>query len=226
MEIVRTKKLSKWYGMGETRVNALVDVDLSIEKGEFISVVGQSGSGKSTLLHLIGAVDRPDNGKVFIDNEDIYEYPEKQLAVLRRRKIGFIFQFNNLLPVLSAEENIAMPLLMDRQKIDRDYLDELLNLLGLTNRREHLPSQLSGGQQQRVSIGRALISRPSIVLADEPTGNLDSKNSRDIMDLLKLTCRKLDQTLLLVTHDNELACEADRVLTVDDGRIVQDRGIR
>lgn len=226
MEIVKTEKLSKWYGEGETKVDALDRVDLTIGKGEFVSVVGHSGSGKSTLLHLIGAVDRPSEGKVYIDGQDMYASSEKNLAVLRRRKIGFIFQFYNLLPVLTAEENIALPLLMDGQKIDRPYLEELMDILGLKNRRHHLPSQLSGGQQQRVSIGRALITRPSIVLADEPTGNLDSKNSRDIMDLLKYTSRKFDQTLMLVTHDRELACEADRVLTVEDGRISGDRGIR
>lgn len=226
MEIVKTENLCKWYGEGETRVNAVSDVDLIIEKGEFLSVVGQSGSGKSTLLHLIGAVDCPDRGKVLIDDEDIYASPEKKLAVLRRRKIGFIFQFYNLLPVLTAEENIALPLLMDGRKVDRPLLDELLEILGLTERKHHLPSQLSGGQQQRVSIGRALISRPSIVLADEPTGNLDSANSRDIMDLLKLTARRFGQTLMMVTHDRELACEADRVLTMEDGRIASDRRIR
>jgi len=226
MEIVKTENLCKWYGKGDTRVDAVSQVDFTVQKGEFISVVGHSGSGKSTLLHLIGAVDRPDSGRVFIDGEDIFGLSEKKLAVLRRRKIGFIFQFYNLLPVLTAEENIALPLLMDGRKVDREFLDELIGVLGLEKRRHHLPSQLSGGQQQRVSIGRALIARPSIVLADEPTGNLDSANSRDIMDLLKLTSVRFGQTLMMVTHDRELAAEADRIVTVEDGRIVQDRGIR
>jgi len=226
VNIVRTENLCKWYGKGETEVRALDDINLTIEKGEFLSVVGHSGSGKSTLLHLLGGVDRPTSGRVFIDEEDIYACPEKQLAVLRRRKLGFIFQFYNLLPVLTAEENIVLPLMMDRRPVDREYLEDLLDFLGLKDRRHHLPSRLSGGQQQRVSIGRALIYRPSLVLADEPTGNLDSRTSRDIMDLLKLTARRYNQTLMLVTHDRDLACEADRILTVEDGCIRQDRRIR
>ncbi len=226
MQIVKTENLCKWYGKDDTRIKALDNISLSIEKGEFISVVGHSGSGKSTLLHLLGGVDQPSGGRVFIDNEDIYSGSEKKLALLRRRKMGFIFQFFNLLPVLTAEENIILPLLMDRKKVDREYLDELMELLGLQDRRNHLPSQLSGGQQQRVSIGRALIYRPSIIFADEPTGNLDSKNSRDIIDLLKLTASKYKQTLMLVTHDQEIACEADRILSVKDGKIVSDQRIR
>jgi putative ABC transport system ATP-binding protein len=226
MEVLRTEQLCKWYGTDETEVRALSDIDLSIEKGEFVSVVGQSGSGKSTLLHLLGGVDRPSRGRVCIDGEDIYALRETELARLRRRKIGFVFQFYNLLPVLTAEENILLPLLMDNREPDTEFLEECISLLGLSDRRRHLPSELSGGQQQRVSIGRALIYRPSIILADEPTGNLDSRNRREIMDLLKLSARRYGQTLLLVTHDRDLACEADRVLTMEDGRIVQDRRIR
>lgn len=226
MEICRTEKLSRWYGPAENRVMALKDVDLSIQEGEFLSVVGASGSGKSTLLHLLGGVDRPSGGKVFIDGQDIYAGSEKNLAVLRRRKMGFIFQFYNLLPVLTAEENILLPLLLDRRPVDQTHLEELLEILGLKNRRNHLPSQLSGGQQQRVSIGRALIYRPSIIFADEPTGNLDSKNSREIMDLIKLTARRYKQTILLVTHDRDLACEADRILTMEDGCVNSDVKVR
>ncbi len=223
MDIVTTEKLCRWYGSSDTRVHAVRDVDLSIEEGDFISIVGQSGSGKSTLLHLIGAVDQPDKGSILIDGEDIFRKGERELAILRRRKIGFIFQFYNLLSALTAEENIVLPLLMDGRKVDRSLLNELLDILGLSDRRHHLPSQLSGGQQQRVSIGRALISRPSIVLADEPTGNLDSTNSRDIMDMLKLTAKKFGQTLMMVTHDRELAGEADRIITLEDGQIIRDR---
>jgi len=225
-EILRAEKLCKWYGPEETRVHALKNVELRVTEGEFLSIVGTSGSGKSTLLHLLGGVDFPSSGKVYLDGEDIYAGSERNLAVLRRRKMGFIFQFYNLLPVLTAEENIILPLLMDRKPVDRELLEELLELLGLRDRRHHLPSQLSGGQQQRVSIGRALIYRPSVVLADEPTGNLDSRNSRDIMDLLHLTARKFNQTVLLVTHDRDMACEADRVLTVLDGELTGDRRIR
>lgn len=226
MFTVETSDLSKWYGKNETEVKALNKVNLQIKKGEFISVVGHSGSGKSTLMHLLGGVDKPSFGKVLIDNEDIYEYTEKELAIFRRRKIGFIFQFYNLLPALTAEENIVLPLLMDKRRIDKEYLAELINFLGLSDRKEHLPSELSGGQQQRVSIGRALINRPSIILADEPTGNLDSKNSRDILNLLKLTAKNFNQTLMIVTHDKEIAAEANRVITVEDGMISKERDIR
>ncbi len=226
MEILKAENLCKWYGSRETGVNALDQINLSIPEGEFVSVVGQSGSGKSTLLHLLGGVDTPSSGSVFIEKEDIHSLPEKNLAVLRRRKMGFIFQFYNLVPVLTAEENITLPLLLDRKRVDKERLDELLNFLGLSDRRNHLPSQLSGGQQQRVSIGRALIYRPSIVFADEPTGNLDSKTGRDIIDLIKLSARKYNQALMLVTHDKDLACEAERMLTVEDGKIISDRRIR
>lgn len=226
MTIVKTEKLTKSYGSGETEVKAVDAVDLEIRKGEFISIVGQSGSGKSTLLHLIGGVDRPTSGKVYIEGDDMYAGNESELAVLRRRKIGFIFQFFNLLPILTAEENIVLPLLMDKKQIDTDFLEEILDMLRLGSRRQHLPSELSGGQQQRVSIARALITRPSIILADEPTGNLDSENSRDVMDLLKMSAGRFGQTLLLVTHDHDLACEAERVINVEDGRIARDRVIR
>ncbi len=222
MQTIKTYNLNKSYGTNETRVDALKDVNMSIEKGEFVAIVGQSGSGKSTLLHLLGGVDRPTAGKVFIEGDDIYNLKENKLAIYRRRKIGFIFQFYNLLPVLTAEENIRLPLLMDRKPVDETYFNELIELMGLSERRNHLPSQLSGGQQQRVAIGRALIYKPSIILADEPTGNLDSKNSREIMDLLKLSVKKYGQTLILITHDNELACEADRIITIEDGQIVKD----
>jgi len=222
MHTIKTYNLNKSYGTNETRVDALKDVNMSIKKGEFVAIVGQSGSGKSTLLHLLGGVDRPTAGKVFIEGDDIYNLKENKLAIYRRRKIGFIFQFYNLLPVLTAEENIRLPLLMDRKPVDEAYFNELIELMGLSERRNHLPSQLSGGQQQRVAIGRALIYKPSIILADEPTGNLDSKNSREIMDLLKLSVKKYGQTLILITHDNELACEADRIITIEDGQIMKD----
>lgn len=226
MNIVETQALYRSYGLGEAQVHALNNVDVSIGAGEFVSVIGESGCGKSTLLHLLGGVDRPTSGTVFIEEEDIYRYGESRLAVLRRRKIGFIFQFYNLVPVLSAEENIVLPLLLDGKEVDEAYLEELLGLLGLQDRRSHLPSQLSGGQQQRVAIGRALVNRPSILLADEPTGNLDSSTSRDTMDLLRLTADFYRQTLLLVTHNRQLAEEADRILTMQDGSIIEDRRIR
>jgi len=226
MNIVETQALHRSYGYGEAQVDALKEVSISIAVGEFVSVIGESGCGKSTLLHLLGGVDRPTSGTVIIEEEDIYRYDESRLAVLRRRKIGFIFQFYNLVPVLSAEENIVLPLLLDGKEVDEAYLEELLELLGLQDRRSHLPSQLSGGQQQRVAIGRALANRPSILLADEPTGNLDSSTSRDTIDLLKFTSDFYKQTLLLVTHNQQLAEEADRILTMRDGSIIEDRRIR
>ena len=226
MEICRAENLSRWYGSPENRVTALKEVNLTVQEGEFLSVVGASGSGKSTLLHLLGGVDRPSEGKVFIEGQDIYAGSEKNLAVLRRRKMGFIFQFYNLLPVLTTEENILLPLLLDRRPVNRALLEELLEVLDLSDRRHHLPSQLSGGQQQRVSIGRALIYRPSIIFADEPTGNLDSRNSREVMDLIKLTARRYRQTVMLVTHDRDLACEADRILTMQDGCLTSDMRVR
>lgn len=222
MEVVRVESLSKSYGKGNTKVNALKDVNLSINQGEFVVIVGASGSGKSTLLHLLGGVDKPSFGKVFVDGIDIYNLSEKELAIFRRRKVGFIFQFYNLVPVLTAEENMQLPLLLDQKRVNTGHFEELVNILGLADRRNHLPNQLSGGQQQRVSIGRALAYSPSIVLADEPTGNLDSKNSKEIVDLLKISVKKYNQTLMLVTHDLNIASQADRIIVLEDGSIVQD----
>ena len=226
MEVLRTVGLSKSYGSGDTKVEALKGVNLSIKQGEFVAVVGPSGSGKSTLLHLLGGVDRPTEGKVIIDGTDIYNMNEKQLAVFRRRKVGFIFQFYNLIPVLTAEENITLPLLLDNKKVNVEHLEELLGILGLKDRKHHLPSELSGGQQQRVSIGRALAYKPAIILADEPTGNLDSKNSKEIIDLLRMSVRKYHQTLIIITHDLNIASQADRVITIEDGAIVKDEVMR
>lgn len=223
MEILRVENLNKTYGMGDNKVEALKDINLTVNKGEFVAIVGASGSGKSTLLHLLGGLDRPTSGKVVIDGESIYDYKEEKLAIFRRRKIGFIFQFFNLIPVLDLEENIALPALLDNENIDKSYLDEIIELLGLTDRKSHLPSELSGGQQQRVSIGRALLNKPSIILADEPTGNLDSKNSKEVIELLKFTSRKYNQTLILITHDINIASMADRVITIEDGKIVSDK---
>lgn len=223
MEILKVENLNKTYGKGDNKVEALKDVSLSINKGEFVAIVGASGSGKSTLLHLLGGLDRPTNGKVVIDGESIYNYKEEKLAIFRRRKIGFIFQFFNLIPVLDVEENIALPALLDNDKVDKAYLEEIIEILGLKERKNHLPSELSGGQQQRVSIGRALLNKPSIILADEPTGNLDSKNSKEVIELLKYTARKYNQTLILITHDVNIASMADRVITIEDGEIVSDK---
>lgn len=219
MKVVETVNLSKTYGKGNTRVDAIKDINLEIHQGEFVSIVGSSGSGKSTLLHLLGGVDKPSNGKVFVDGIDIYNLSEKELAIFRRRKIGFIFQSYNLIPVLTAEENILLPLLLDNKKIDHKHIEELTSILGLKDRLDHLPNELSGGQQQRVSIGRALAYNPSIVLADEPTGNLDSKTSKEIIDLLKISVRKYNQTLILVTHDLDLASQSNRIITIEDGEI-------
>lgn len=226
MEIVKTSGLSKVYGEGITRVDALKDVDISINQGEFVAIVGPSGSGKSTLLHLLGGVDRPTSGKVVVDGVDIYSLNEKELAVFRRRKVGFIFQFYNLIPVLTAKENIMLPLLLDHKEPDREYITELIDLLGLRDRQNRLPNELSGGQQQRVSIGRALAYNPSIVLADEPTGNLDSKNSKEIVNLLKFSVNKYHQTVVMVTHDLELASQADRIITIEDGQVTTDEVVR
>lgn len=226
MELLRIENLCKSYGKGETKVEALKKINLSINKGEFIAIVGASGSGKSTLLHLLGGVDKPTSGKVIIDGTSIYSLKENQLAILRRREIGFIFQFYNLIPVLTAEENIEMPVLLDGKKIDKEYMNEILGILGLQERKKHLPSQLSGGQQQRVSIGRALANKPSIILADEPTGNLDSKNSKEIIELLKYSVKKYNQTLILITHDLEIAKMANRVITISDGKIQGDEVMR
>ena len=222
MKVLETIDLCRSYGSGETKVDALYNVNLSIDEGEFLAVVGASGSGKSTLLHLLGGVDRPTSGKVIIDGEDIYRLNEKKLAIFRRRKVGLIFQFYNLIPVLTAEENITLPLLLDDKKVDKDYINDLMTVLDLKNRKDHLPSELSGGQQQRVSIGRALAYKPSIILADEPTGNLDSKNSKEIIDLLKYSVKKYNQTLVVITHDISIASQADRIITIEDGRIAKD----
>ena len=226
MSLIEIKNLSKVYGSGEAEVRALKDVNLNIEQGEFIAIVGPSGSGKSTLLHLIGGVDKPSSGEVIIKGESIYKLKEKELSILRRRKLGFVFQFFNLIPVLTAEENIEMPVLLDNSKIDRNYMNELLKLLGLEERRKHHPSELSGGQQQRVSIGRALANKPSIILADEPTGNLDSKNSKEVLELLKYCAKKYNQTLILITHDINIAKSADRIITIEDGKITTDEVIK
>ena len=225
MEILRVENLTKSYGKGETKVDALKNINLSINKGEFVAIVGPSGSGKSTLLHLIGGVDRPTSGKVFINDVDIYNLKEKDLSIFRRRNVGLIYQFYNLIPVLSAKENILLPAELDNRKIDKKYLDDLLKTLGLKERENHLPNELSGGQQQRTSIGRALINRPSIVLADEPTGNLDSKNSKEVLELLKLSVKRYNQTLIMITHDTNIALQADRVITIEDGIIKDDEVI-
>ncbi|MFD5017384.1 ABC transporter ATP-binding protein [Paenibacillus sp. NPDC058367] len=226
MDILKIEHLSKTYGKGETAVNALDDVSFSIKKGEFVAIIGPSGSGKSTILHLLGGVDRPTRGKVFVDNTDIYELNETQLAIFRRRQIGLIYQFYNLIPVLTVEENITLPLLLDQHKVDKKQFADTVKALNLENRLNHLPNQLSGGQQQRVSIGRALISNPAIMLADEPTGNLDSKNSGEIIDLLKMFNKTYNQTLIVITHDERIALQADRVITIEDGRIAKDEVIR
>lgn len=220
MALIEVKNLCKVYGSGETKVEALKNINLNIEQGEFVAIVGPSGSGKSTLLHLLGGVDKPSSGEVIIKGESIYKLKEKELSILRRRKLGFVFQFFNLIPVLTAEENIEMPVLLDGGKMDKEYKAELLKILGLEERKKHHPAQLSGGQQQRVSIGRALANKPSLILADEPTGNLDSKNSKEILELLKYSAKKYHQTLILITHDLAIAKEADRVITIADGEII------
>lgn len=226
MAFIEVKNLCKVYGSGEAEIKALDNINLNIEQGEFVAIVGPSGSGKSTLLHLLGGVDNPSSGEVIIKGESIYKLKEKELSILRRRKLGFVFQFFNLIPVLTAEENIEMPVLLDNNKIDKNYMNELLKLLGLEERRKHYPSELSGGQQQRVSIGRALANKPSIILADEPTGNLDSKNSKEVLELLKYCAKKYNQTLVLITHDINIAKSADRVITIEDGKISTDEVIK
>ena len=221
MEILKVENLSKKYGKGESEVVAVDNVSFSVEKGEFLAIVGSSGSGKSTLLHLLGGVDRPTSGKVYVDGKDIYSLSDDNLAIFRRRQVGIIYQFYNLIPILNVEENITLPCDLDGNKVDEKRLNELLKSLGLENRRKHLPNELSGGQQQRVSIGRALINNPAIILADEPTGNLDSKASEEIVELLKLTNKKYKQTIIMITHNLEIANEADRVLRIEDGKIVK-----
>lgn len=225
-EVLRIENLTKKYGKGQNEVTAVDNISFSVKKGEFVAIIGPSGSGKSTLLHLIGGVDKPSSGKVYIDDKDIYGLREKELSILRRRKVGFVFQAYNLIPVLSAEENILMPLLLDNRKEDKQYIDELLKILDLKDRRKHLPSELSGGQQQRVSIGRALANKPSIILADEPTGNLDTKNSREVLELLKFSAKKYNQTLILISHDMNIASMADRVISIVDGKISSDEVVR
>lgn len=222
MEVLRTEDLTREYGFGDNKVVALNHVSFSVEEGEFVTILGPSGSGKSTLLHLLGGVDKPTFGKVYIDGQSIYEMKERELTAFRRREIGQIYQFYNLIPVLNVEENICLPMLLDHRQAERKDLDELLDLLGLTERVNHLPSELSGGQQQRVAIGRALISKPKLILADEPTGNLDQKNSREIIKLFRELNEKYGQTILLITHDEKIAEHAERILVIEDGRIVRD----
>ena len=226
MELLRCEHLTKKYGAGETQVTALSDVSFSVEKGEFVSVIGPSGSGKSTLLHILGGVDKPTSGKVFIDGTDMHALKEDRLAVFRRRQIGLVYQFYNLMPVLNVEENIALPHLLDGRELDRERLDAIIEHLGLTDRRYNLPSQLSGGQQQRVSIGRALYSHPAVLLCDEPTGNLDRKTGEEIVGLLKESNRSQKQTLILITHDEALAMQTDRILYLEDGKIVKNEVLR
>ena len=226
MEILKVEHLSKHYGTGENLVKAVDDISFSVEKGEFLAIIGPSGSGKSTLLHILGGVDRPSSGKVFVDGTDVYTQDDEALAVFRRRQVGLIYQFYNLIPVLTAEENMTLPVLLDGRKINEERLEELLDTLGLRSRRKNLPNQLSGGQQQRVSIGRALMNAPAVVLADEPTGNLDSKNSQEIVELLKLSNRRYGQTLIVITHDESIALQADRIIAIEDGKIVRDERVR
>lgn len=226
MEILRVENLSKVYGKAETEVKALDNVSFSIEKGQFVAIIGPSGSGKSTLLHILGGVDKPTSGKVFVDGCDVYAQNDEQLAIFRRRQVGLIYQFYNLIPVLNVTENITLPVLMDGQKVNQERLKELLQVLKLEERQKHLPNQLSGGQQQRVSIGRALMNAPAVVLADEPTGNLDSKNSQEIVELLKLSNKKYNQTLIMITHDENIALQADRIIAIEDGKIIRDEVIR
>ncbi len=225
MEILKAEHLTKVYGSGENQVKALDDVSFSVQKGEFLAIIGPSGSGKYTLLHVLGGVDVPTSGKVFMEGTDVYAQNESQLAVFRRRQVGLIYQFYNLIPVLNVTENMTLPVLMDSREVNQQRLEELLNILSLKGREGHLPNQLSGGQQQRVSIGRALMNAPAVVLADEPTGNLDSKNSQEIVDLLKYSNQTYKQTLIVITHDENIALQADRVIALEDGKIVRDEVI-
>ncbi len=226
MEMLRVENLTKVYGEGENQVRALDGVSFSVDKGQFVAIIGPSGSGKSTLLHILGGVDRPTGGKVYMNGQDVYKRSEDQLAIFRRREVGLIYQFYNLIPVLNVTENITLPVLMDGRKVNQERLQEMLQTLGLQGREKHLPNQLSGGQQQRVSIGRALMNAPAVVLADEPTGNLDSKNSQDIVDLLKYSNRRFEQTLIVITHDESIALQSDRILAIEDGKITRDEVIR
>lgn len=222
MEILKVENLCKTYGKGSTLVKALDYVSFSVEQGEFVAIVGASGSGKSTLLHILGGVDRPTSGKVYVQGEDIYQLNETNLAIFRRRQVGLIYQFYNLIPILNVKENMTLPILLDHKKVDENYLEELIQTLGLEKRKNHLPNELSGGEQQRVSIGRALMNHPSLLLADEPTGNLDSKASKEIVELLKLSNKKYHQTIIMITHDYHLALSANRILTIADGKIIKD----
>jgi putative ABC transport system ATP-binding protein len=226
MDILRIEHLSKIYGKGDTEVRALDDVSFTVPKGQFVAIIGPSGSGKSTLLHILGGVDTPTDGHVYVDGTDITTLDETALAIFRRRQIGLIYQFYNLIPILTVEENMTLPLLLDDKKVDRAHFDSLVQALGLQHRLGHLPSELSGGQQQRVSIGRALMNNPAILLADEPTGNLDSKNSKEIVELLRSFNKSLNQTVIIITHDERIALDADRVIAVEDGKIVKDEVIR
>lgn len=226
MELLRVENLRKAYGKGENTVHALDGVSFTVKKGEFLAIIGPSGSGKSTLLHILGGVDKPTSGKVFLDGCDVYAQNDEQLAIFRRRQVGLIYQFYNLIPVLNVTENMTLPVLMDGQEVNNERLEELLSTLGLKGRENHLPNQLSGGQQQRVSIGRALMNAPAVMLADEPTGNLDSKNSQEIVELLKYSNKKYNQTLIIITHDENIALQADRIIAIEDGRITRDEVIR
>ena len=222
MELLKVEELCKVYGKGENEVRAVDGVSFSVPRGQMVAIVGASGSGKSTLLHMIGAVDRPTSGKIFLDGQDVFQQNNRELAIFRRRQVGLIYQFYNLIPVLTAEENITLPMMMDGRKPDKEHLEKIIDMLGLKERRDHLPSQMSGGQQQRVSIGRALFTSPQVILADEPTGNLDSKNSAEIMELFRRSNRELKQTILIITHDENIAEQCDRIIVLSDGRIISD----
>ncbi len=226
MEILKVENLCKTYGKGDTEVKALDHISFCVEKGEFVAIVGASGSGKSTLLHILGGVDRPTSGKVYVGGEDVYQLNETNLAIFRRRQVGLIYQFYNLIPILNVAENMTLPILLDTKKPDENYLNELIETLGLQHRVSHLPNELSGGQQQRVSIGRALMNHPALLLADEPTGNLDSKSSQEIIELLKLSNEKYKQTIIMITHDHELALNAGRIITIEDGKIISDELVK
>jgi len=225
MEILRVEHLCKTYGDKDTLVKALDDINFTVEKGEFVAIVGASGSGKSTLLHILGGVDKPTSGKVFVQDSDIFSLNEANLAIFRRRQVGLIYQFYNLIPILNVKENMELPILLDNKNPDKTYLNELIETLGLENRVHHLPNELSGGQQQRVSIGRALMNHPALLLADEPTGNLDSKSSKEIMELLEISNKKYEQTIIMITHDQNLAMHANRIITIDDGKIIKDEKV-
>ena len=224
MELLKVEELCKVYGKGENEVRAVDGVSFSVPRGQMVAIVGASGSGKSTLLHMIGAVDRPTSGKIYLDGQDIFQQNNRELAIFRRRQVGLIYQFYNLIPVLTSEENITLPMMMDGRKPDKEHLEKALEMLGLKERRDHLPSQMSGGQQQRVSIGRALFTSPQVILADEPTGNLDSKNSAEIMELFRRSNRELKQTIIIITHDEKIAEQCDRVIVLSDGKIISDEG--